>query len=242
MRSDRRDLIVTFTVNNRPEYLIQALTSWAAVRGIGDVALEFHCEPDDDCIAICKSVGFAESQLYTNMQQLGSQRNTYVALDTAYKRARYVILAEDDMIVSDDILELHQWARDEYADDERTLALVAGRGQFAAAGGPAGVVPDWRIGWCWGSWPDRWAYIGPDWDLEWQPGGYFAREWDTRISNYWCAEQGHRTLIPSLSRVQHVGIHGGINSYKWDVASHERDVASHCFSHTYPPQKYYEVG
>jgi hypothetical protein len=234
-------MIVSFTVNNRPEYLVESLISWSKVRGIGNVRLEFHCEPDDDCIDICRSVAFADSQLYVNMEQLGSQRNTYVALDTAHQLADYVILAEDDMIVSTDILELHAWAAAEYKDDERTLALVAGRGQEAASSDPAAIVPDWRIGWCWGSWSDRWAYIGPDWDLTWLPGGHFAREWDTRISNYWCREQGHRTLIPALSRVQHIGIDGGINSYKWDAESHERDVASHCFSPEYDPQSYHEV-
>jgi hypothetical protein len=234
-------MIVTFTVNNRPHYLAQALQSWSQVRGIGNVRLEFHCEPHDECIQICDEVDFAESLLFVNAAQLGSQRNTYVALDTAHQRSDYVVLAEADMIVSDDILELHTWARDTYEYDSRTLALVAGRGQEAASDDPAAVVPDWRIGWCWGSWTDRWDYIGPDWDLDWQPGGHFAREWDTRISDYWCREQGHRTLIPALSRVQHVGVEDGINSYKWDAQSHERDVASHCFSAHYEPQQYYEV-
>jgi hypothetical protein len=236
-----RDMVVTFTVNNRPHYLAQALDSWARVRGVGSVFLEFHCEPDDECISLCRSVRFAEAQLYVNQEQLGCQRNTYVALDTAYSHSRYVVLAESDMVVSDDILELHAWARDEYKHDQRTLAMVAGRGQEAAPGGAGGVVPDWRIGWCWGSWPDRWAYLRPDWDLDWLPGGHFAREWDTRISDYWCREMGYRTLIPSMSRVQHIGVDDGINSYKWDDESHERDVASHCFSPQYPPQQYYEV-
>jgi hypothetical protein len=236
-------MIVTFTVTNRPHYLKQALESWSRVRGVGNVALEFHCEPFEECVQVCQEVAFAESRVYVNAERLYSQRNTYVALDTAYARADYVVLAEDDMVVSDDILELHQWAAAEYRDDQRTLALVAGRGQEARSDDPAAVVPDWRIGWCWGSWPDRWAYIGPDWCLDYQHGLQPDREWDTRISNYWCREQGHRTLIPALSRVQHIGVEDGINSYKWNAETHERDVASHCFSAGYGPGlAYYEAG
>ena len=51
------------------------------------------------------------------------------------------------------------------------------------------------------------------------------------------------TLIPALSRVQHVGVEDGINSFKWDAETHERDIASHCFSPGYEPGlAYHEVG
>lgn len=226
-------MAVVFTVNDRPQYLAESLESWSHVRGVGDVLLKFCCEPGcRESVDLCEEADFADTEVTVNKEKLGSQRNTYEALDAAFAIADYVILAEDDMLVSTDLLELHAWGRDRYRD-ERVLCVTAGRGQDAAPGGPAAVWREVVFGWMSGIWRDRWDLIGPDWTFEYEHQG-----WDRRLTNYWCLARGLETIMPAESRVQHIGVMGGTHM----AAERAHEFESRCFRPDYPPQHYYEHG
>lgn len=228
-----REMAVVFTANDRPQYLAESLKSWSMVRGVEDMLLKFHCEPGcPEVVALCEDVDFAETQVIVNAVKLGSQRNTYQALASAFELAEYVVLAEDDMVVSTDLLELHDWGRQKYRDD-RVLAVTAGRGQDAAEGGPAAVWRETVFGWMSGIWRDRWDLIGPDWTF-----GYEHDGWDRRLTDYWCLTRGFDTIMPAESRVQHIGVMGGTHM----PAAEAENFMSRCFSPDYPPQPYYERG
>ena len=165
-------MIVAFTVNNRPAYLRQTLDSWSRVRGIGDAFLVFRCEPGcPEAVEVCESVDFARGVIGRNGQRLGVSRQP---VDRVRGRrspsADFVVLAEEDMVVSPDVLEYFTWCQ-RYRDDPSVLGVTTYQ-HHEQPGGLAGVGPaDWSRDnefhfWVWGTWHDRWQNLLRDtWDL-----------------------------------------------------------------------------
>ena len=99
-------MIIAFTVNNRPHYLKETLASWEAVRGIGDAHLVFRCEPHcPEAVSLCQEVTFADRIVTVNRERSGVLANPWHALEQGSALGEFVILAEEDLIVSPDVLE-----------------------------------------------------------------------------------------------------------------------------------------
>lgn len=226
MAFDNWPTVVSFTIWNRPRYLRQVLDAWRQVRGVSSVLLQFTCEPGCvESVELCRAVDFAEVRVQVNEVQLGAMRNTQWALDSAFRWSPYAILATDDFVPSDDVLELHAWHRDNYAGDPSVLALTCGRGQ-EAEGGPGAVWRTQTIGWLPGFWFTKWAMLTRNFTESGQvPGGWYP--W---IDFCWCIGRGLDVLRPALSRAQDIGEVGGTGA-----------APSACFSPHYEPQQYYEV-
>lgn len=223
-------MVVAFTVWNRPHYLRRVLDAWSQVRGISDAVLLFCCEPGcDEAVQMCRDVDFAERQVLVNEERLGATANTKQALDLGCELSDYAILASDDFVPSEDVLELHAWHRDGYRDDPSVLALACWRG-IAADGGPAAVWRTQTIGWLHGFHREKWALLSPVW-MESPPG-----DWYTWIDEAWCRGRGYDILRPALSRAQDIGEAG----YQPLPCPFDQ-IQSQCFSPHYPPQQYYEV-
>ncbi len=232
-----RQLIV-FTAFNRPLYMRETLDSWSRVRGVSQALLDFHIEPGcTDMDEVCEDVGFAERTLHVNPQRLGVQRNPWSALNCGFlyresmKPDDFVILAEDDFVVSTDILEWFSWARAEFYHDESVLLVSSNQYEEQPGGlGQALFIP-WFPGWVWGIWRDRWEkLIAPDWTFEYEHNG-----WDWRITDHWCTEMGKVCVVPAVSRSQHIGEYFGVHTIpgQWF-----RDQQSRCFQSEVPPQIY----
>lgn len=204
---------VAFTAWNRPHYMREVLGTWSAARGIGGTDLLFRCEPGcPEMVTTCMEAGkFARSsEILLNPQVHGVQRNPYEALSSGFARggSNFVVLAEDDLAVSTDILEYFSWCAEEFRDDPKVLAVSA-RQQHERPGGLGGVVRgdmgDVPMMWVWGTWADRWHnLIAPDWTFAYEHNG-----WDWRLHDYWVRELGYEIISPSLSRCQHIGRYGG---------------------------------
>ena len=201
-------MIVCFTVNNRPHYLREALESWREVRGAGQVAALFSCEPGcPEAERVCAGVDFFERQtMILQPEHRGVLLNPKLVLDHAFLTAGtdFAILTEEDMVVSTDILEYFAWAAGVYEPGERILGVTAAQidpqpGSFSTV-----LEVPWFQGWCWGTWADRWSGIGPDWDTTYAHNG-----WDHRLNDHWTGELGYRMAAPAISRVQHIGREGG---------------------------------
>jgi|SRR5277367_1092003 len=230
---------VVFTAFNRPNYLRRVLRTWSQVRGIERTELDFHVEPDQPATlaAISETATFAPMIIKANDRHLGPQANPFYTIQCAFTNAfsnpsprDFVILAEDDFIVSTDILEYLTWARDEFYHDERVIAVSSTQFEEQPGGlSQVMLIPSWT-GWVWGTWRDRWEnMIAPNWTFNHEYGG-----WDWKMVRYWCGERGYLTAVPALSRSQHIGKHGGSYTTPAAFAAH----TSRCFVSEVPPQAY----
>lgn len=236
--------VVVFTAHKRQDYLRKSLESWGRARGIENAVLDFHIEPSEEFGAVCEVIYHqvarqaGELTLHPNPALLGVQRNPYQALYCGFSSywhehtggpRDFVILAEDDFVVSDDVLEYFAWAQREYYHDPRALAVSAT--QFDRQGdiNEALLIKGWT-GWVWGTWRDRWENIlKPDWTFAYEHGG-----WDWRIIKHWCGVRGYGTVTPAVSRSQHIGQYGGVHTNPDTFRDHQ----SRCFEPLIAPAPY----
>lgn len=231
--------VVAFTATDRPDYLRATLDSWRQVRGIDQAHLIFRCEPGcDEVVDICRSVDFGGDLCVTvNEERKGPLTNPWLAMEDGWLHADiydldFVIIGEDDTIVSTDTLEFYSWCRDAYRSDLRVITAASFLRD--AAGGLSDVVRLSRFhSWIWGTWRDRWYHnLRNDWDHD-----YRYRGWDWRITEYWIQELGFCSIAPAVSRSQDIGQHGGVHA---SPAAFEGAV-SRCWTQDVPPQDYREM-
>lgn len=248
-------MIVTFTVNNRPDYLRQTLESWARVRGARDVTFMFSCEPGcPEAVKVCEEfvVGHEFGGVITvNQRRQGVLGNPYAALSRAFSTAEseddFAILAEEDMVVSPDVLEYFT-ACQSFRLEPEVLGVTTYQ-HHEQPGGLAGVGPaDWTRDdqwhfWVWGTWWNRWrALLKYDWDTTYEEngGGPNQRGWDWKIRNTLICPGGvgMKMIAPSLCRSQHIGQYGGSHC----TPDQFEGLLSACYAgDDVPPQKYREV-
>ena len=242
-------MIVAFTVNDRPGYLRQTLDSWSRVRGIGNCMLVFRCEPGcPEAAELCETVDFAPALTVRNHLRAGVLANPWRALEHGFfmhgaQRGYpfaddFVVLAEEDMVVSPDVLEYFTWAQ-RYRDDQQVLGVTTYQ-HHERPGGLAGAGPaDWRDEnefhfWVWGTWRDRWHnHIRDTWDLT-----YARKGWDWDLRDRLVLGAGMTMIAPSLCRSQHIGREGGTHC----TPDQFDGLLSSCFAGLdVPPQDYQEV-
>ncbi len=184
------------------------LESWADVRGIADAHLIFRCEPGcDEAVALCRAVDFAETTVTINPQRYGVLGNPWHALNDGFALSDFAIFAEEDLIVSEDMLEYFAWCRARYADDPRVLAVTTHQ-YLEQPGGLAGVMPQrfdqdpdphfWVVG-------DVAELVGRLHAATRGTGLPESRGWDWNLLRNWIQARGMRLMAPCLSRSQHVG-------------------------------------
>ena len=241
--------VVAFTVHNRPRYLAEALESWSKVRGIEHSRLLFFCEPGcPEAVDLCADADFAADITATvNDRRRGVLGNPWRALDYAFAGgADFAILAEEDLIVSPDVLEYFAWSQ-RYRDDPGALGVTTYQHDERPGGLAGAGTADWSRDdawhfWVWGTWRDRWAtLIRDDWDFTYREngGGPAQRGWDWRLRNKLVLGNGMKMIAPSLCRSQHIGQYGGVHCQPWDF---ERLLSPSFAGLDVPPQDYQEVG
>jgi hypothetical protein len=236
--------VIAFTVSGlREKYLRQALASWGRARGIGDWHLLFCLEPCRRVFPVTEftqwvSRAFASAEVHVNSEWLRCAGNTRQAMSMAFARgAGFAILAEEDVLVSTDVLEYFSWARDAYADDRQVLTVCAHAKQAEGGGAETDVV---RSGWfnpvIWGTWRDRWHdSVGPGWGLL----GGALESWDANLRRQ-IVEAGQVSIFPVRSRSLHIG---EVSSQTpGDLAGYfYRQYLSSCFDSERASQSYREI-
>ena len=209
------------TVNERPDYLRQTLESWQRVRGQESVAFVFMVEPSDveaQNIALITSTGLGNhlSGTYLNSNRLGPLSNPFAGLLEVFTAGHsYAVVADDDMLVSTDLLEFHQWAAAELRFRDEYLTVCSESPSPLRATGLDDYVVDapelGSLGWA--TWRDRWeGLIRDTWDHDYStglPNGAEAGfDWNLRriLKARTAAGDTWRTsLRPVESKVQHIG-------------------------------------
>jgi GNT-I family len=195
--------VVVVPVCDRTHYVARTLESWRAVRGIGDAYTVHRCEPGFPEMAELAAAGRPEcdGELVINETRLGNDQNMKAAVDAGFATgADFVIAAEDDVLVSADLLEYMTAMAGRYAQDTSVLAVTAFQDQ---APGPLDEVrrAEWFWGGaCWGMWRDRWETVRDDWPPS--GGGYDGYLWRLARSRQMV------TIQPLATRCMNIGEFG----------------------------------
>lgn len=204
---------IVFTATNRPHYLEESINSWNGARGLSDWQATFFVEPSpirEHVIERAFNLS-TTTTVVLNESRLGVLVNPWTALNTKFEEgADFVILAEDDVVVSSDILEYFQWTSEEYSGVKKILCINA----FSQIGGGKQnqIVQDQRFSpLVWGIWRDRWEeHLRATWDKDYSSGNADGSEagWDWNINRI-LQNKDMRILKPLQSRSDHIGELGG---------------------------------
>lgn len=226
--------VLVITAWKRPEYLRTTLAFWQAAgpQQLQEVVIALgRSHRHDDMLDV---IADAEVSFGKRIHVMGDSEEAWrspgmhralgEAIDAAFRQldARWVLLGEEDVIVSDDALPYLAWAQDRA--DENTLAICLHNQGGAGWDGLSELREDGDAsqsavrrlpyfnpwGWCI-SWP-AWATIArPVWDWDCTSGGDQQSGYDWQMSRL--ASQGPwHCLVPDAARSQTIGEELGVYS------------------------------
>ncbi len=225
--------VFAFPVYDRTHYVGPALESWRNVRGIEDAYIIHRLEPGypDMAELVHRQRPEADGEIIINDSQLGNDANMKAAVTSGFATGTaFVIAAEDDVLVSRDLLEYMLAMAGRYAADKSVLAITAWQD------GPPGPLDEVRRtewfygGACWGMWRDRWDEVKDCWPPS--GTGYDGYLWELAQAT------GRRCIQPAATRCKNIGEYGvntrgeGFQAV-WDRQQFTPDI---------PPQSYREQG
>ena len=211
-----RDKAIVFTAYNRIDYLEQTIDAWSKVDNLYKFDIYFSVEPSDKIDVIKSMLKKFGDKVYSNVhvkyneELYGCAKNTWKSLNYLFNRYDFVILAEDDIVPSQDIADYFIYLEEKYRDiDEVAIISASNR---AGENKPTQVVrtPGFP-GLIWGTWSKYWKnYFRDTWDFGYTTGTPETPQsgWDWNLTlrimpknNLWC-------IYPVASRSQHIGING----------------------------------
>ncbi|MDD7966385.1 hypothetical protein [Actinomycetospora lemnae] len=232
---------LVFTVSGeRPGYLAEVVASWRRVRGVEAWPVTFLVEPGTR-VPECRTVitdAFPDATVVVHPERQGVRANPHRALATAFDGgAGFAVLAEEDIVVGDDVLEYLGHGAAAHRDDPSVLALCA----FSPLPAPQ---PEDAVGtggftaWVWGTWVDRWReLLEPHWfDAAVGPEPGVEEGFDFGIDRMRQAT-ARRILMPLASRSDNIGQYGGVHALPEEF---EESRAATFAAHR-PPQRFREV-
>jgi hypothetical protein len=209
------DMAVVMTAYRRPYYLAPVLESWSKVRGVRDLAL-FRISLDasdrtEEMLQVIEAAPFP-ADVRVNLPRLGVNVNKVEAATAVFRehpRVQFVVHAEDDLVVADDVLKLMDAAAAEFREDPE-VAIVCS--QSRVQGTDPAVVRSYDCfssAWVWGTWRDRWfGVLEPTWDRDFV-STVPETGWDWNIDTRVFPRAGLRSVAPDMARAQNIGEHEG---------------------------------
>lgn len=207
-------LQLVLMANDRPEYFGDVADCWSGVRGLDQWQPYVSLEPTrrlDAMYGIAAAHGLA---VHVNSARYGVLHHPWEIMDRMMlgSGADFTVIAEDDVLVSDDILEYFAWAAKRFAD-EHVLAVCASSftenaepGDFNRAVSHSHFSPM-----CWGTWDDRWGSVLRDtWDHDYSSGTAAGPQsgWDWNLNLRVIPPGQWQVVSPVASRTDHIGAVG----------------------------------
>lgn len=199
---------ISFITYNRFNYLLETLASWEKARGLENYDLHFFVEPSDNLTKMLKIIdSFSKrvsSPVVVTVNEIGKGNlgNSYNAINSIIDKYEFVILAEDDVIVSDDIIEYFDYLIPVYENTD-VVTISANHIHETDLGDNAVYVRPEFSGLGWGTWPKHWHdKIKYAWfvdDLKPNDPG-----WDHTL-NLIVYNYNLLGVFPAVSRSQHIG-------------------------------------
>lgn len=210
---------VFLTAFNRPALLERTLETWDGVLDKDQWHFVFRIEPSE---VTEHMLSLAErfidrnglqrtAEIIVNPETYGVLHHPWVGFEDLFSEFDFVVRAEDDLRVSNDILNYFAWASEEYRDRADVATVNAYSGGPGEDSSKVRVFPTFNP-WVWGTWRETWKdLIGPTWDHDYStfngaPGHQSGWDWnlDTRIF----PEHGLSAVFPEMSRVDNIGVYG----------------------------------
>lgn len=239
------EIVIAFTVSGqREKYLKKALESWSKVHGIASAQLIFCVEPAPafplSDFTSWTAKAFPGSVVVANPSVFGIVKNTKQAFESAfYLGARLAVLAEEDLVVSADVLSYLHWAMVEYERDQSVAAICAHVKESQLKDPSLACRVPWFNPLVCATWKDRWeSLMAPGWKA-WQDGVPDNTAWDHNLRQLLGAA-AKTCVFPVQSRVLHIGeisttYGASLSEYMY------RDSVSGCFAPDHPSGAYREV-
>ncbi len=184
---------------DRLPYIRQTLRSWEQVRWLDEWVFTVSVEPSN-VQADVLGYGYAfGAELSLNPNVLGVTRHPHDAMARMFAGgADFAVVAEDDAVVSADVLEYLDWADRTYRNDGSVLAVCT---RAKTGGDPRHVERRrWFEPYVWATWSTRWDALSKEWEGDHEHGGYDANI-GLRLVNEWDVD----CLFPLASRSMHIG-------------------------------------
>lgn len=242
---DYSDVAVVVTAKSRPDYLERVLRSWEEVRGAEKVHT-FLLALGRGPMQSVQMGQASDSSLRIRIRLDSSKANVSPGMHRAIGEAidsvleapgvEFVILGEEDVVVSSDALEYFAWARREMQKDSQVLVACAhnrgGCGWDAKTIAQVQGGVQWALrdddtdadqsavrklayfnGWGWGITREAWSeVIRPQWDWECNSGGGSDSGYDWNMQLRILPSGGWLSLVPDAARTQNIGELGGVYS------------------------------
>lgn len=204
---------IIFTIFDRVQYLKQSLDSWKNVRGINEYDIFFKIEPSDhqegiiDVINNFDSHRNSVSTILINEKVLGNGFNSWEAFEYLFVKYDFVILAEDDIVVSKDILEYFDETEKMFREDNE-IAVISANTKWNTNDSSAVIREQGFNGLIWGTWKKCWVnYFRDTWDKDYT-SSIEQCGWDWNLNLRVMPSNNLKNINPLVSRSNHIGILG----------------------------------
>lgn len=206
-------LVLAMTAWKRPEYLREVLESLAATKWIEYCLFLANVEPGyPDVVQLLKDFRACPTDVVMNDELLGCPANTLAVLQRGFDEDEFVLHLEDDLTFAPDALQMVQWMRYEYEGQQDEIACIGLKSSLGFRPSCTNKVrrSSWFACHVWGTWQEEWeTNFLPNWEQKklHEPG---YRGWGHTVNEK--IMQGRSQILPVLSRVQHIGLHGGTHA------------------------------
>lgn len=210
-----KDKALFFTVYNRLEYLKQVLEQWRRVRGLESYDIYFRIDPSSKTEDIVEEINNFSNDINTdvkvilNLEIQGCAKNTWNGFNDLLSKYNFVILTEDDIIPSTDVLEYFNFLERKYRDDSE-IAVISANYEFDGYDQYSVSRVDIFRGIIWGTWKNIWnSYIRDTWDFDYSTGVNGGPSgWDWNLTLRVLPQNNLKTIVPHSARSQHIGEYG----------------------------------
>lgn len=210
-----RSKAIFFTIYNRIDYLKPTLEQWLKVRDIQHYDIYFRVEPSEIVEEILNEIESfrnkvnAHTHIILNDQKQGCAKNTWNGFNELFDMYDFVILTEDDILPSFDVIQYFNYLESKYKEDKEVAVISANYEIEGYSDINVSKVDVFR-GQIWGTWKDRWdQYIRDTWDFAYdtsENGG--PAGWDWNLTLRVLPKNNLKSVVPHSARSQHIGING----------------------------------
>lgn len=235
-RMNLSDVALVTTAWRRPYYLEQTLAAWERARGYDQLRHHIVRAGASDRLDETRRVlnAFAGRHPHVFVEEddgtLGPWRVNAAGFVHAFSdpSVSFAMIAEEDILPADDVLELMTWAATEFADDKEVLVVNAHSRCGQGWDGPevkddpdadpcALRLAPYFNQWGWGTWRDRFENVLlPDWDFDGTSGtaSQSGHDWNIHLRTM----RGHLAVTPDASRTQHIGDKEAWAANEWTLS------------------------